>query len=100
MKAIYKVSRNERYKKNKYSYTSNNSPVSIAHFNYIAKKLVKEFKIDKTKKVIEIGSNDGTFLQNIKKYSEANILGIDPSDNMCELALKKNKNLKYFFREK
>lgn len=100
MKAIYKVSRNERYKKNKYSYTSNNSPVSIAHFNYIAKKLVKEFKIDKTKKVIEIGSNDGTFLQNIKKYSEANILGIDPSDNMCELALKKKiKTLNIFFEK-
>ena len=101
MRAIYKVSESERYKKNKYSYTSNNSTVSIAHFDYIAQKLVKEFKIDETKKVIEIGSNDGTFLQNIKKYSKANILGIDPSDNMCELALKKKiPTLNIFFEKK
>ena len=67
MSAIYKVSPFKRYKENEYSYTSNNSPVSISHFSKIA-KIVKKFKLDRSKKVIEVGSNDGTFLRNIKIF--------------------------------
>ena len=99
--SINKVSPNERYKKNDYSYTSNNSPVSISHFYEIAKKIIKDYKINNHNKVIEIGSNDGTFLKNIKDLSGAKVLGIDPSDNMCELASKKGiKTLNIFFKNK
>ena len=101
MSAIYKVSPFKRYKENEYSYTSNNSPVSISHFSKIAKKIVKKFKLDRSKKVIEVGSNDGTFLKNIKDISNAEVLGIDPSDNMCKLAKKKGiDSLNIFFNSR
>jgi len=101
MSAIHKVSPYKRYKENEYSYTSNNSPVSISHFSKIAKKIVKKYKIDKSKKVIEVGSNDGTFLNNIKKFSKAKVLGVDPSDNMCRLANKKGVHcINVFFNSK
>ena len=87
--AINHVSPFERYEKNDYSYTSNNSPVSRNHFYKIAKKIIKNFKLKEKNSVIEIGSNDGTFLKNIKKFSNANVLGIDPSTYMCNLAKKK-----------
>ena len=87
--AINHVSPFERYEKNDYSYTSNNSPVSRNHFYKIAKKIIKNLKLKEKNSVIEIGSNDGTFLKNIKKFSNANVLGIDPSTYMCNLAKKK-----------
>jgi len=101
LSAVVKVSPHQRYKQYDYSYTSNNSPVSVSHFYNIADKLVKKFKINKSNKVVEIGSNDGTFLKNIKKLSDANILGIDPSDNMCKIAKKNGvKSLNIFFNHK
>ena len=96
--SINKVSPFERYKKNNYSYTSNNSPVSLSHFNNMAKNMVKEFNITSKNSILEIGSNDGTFLKNIKDLSKANVLGIDPSDYMCKIASKKGiKTLNKFF---
>ena len=99
--SIYNISPYERYKKNNYSYTSDNSPVSKKHFDDIAKKIFKNFLINNNKSVIEIGSNDGTFLKNIKKYANCKVLGIDPSNNMCKLALKKKiSSLNIFFNYK
>ena len=39
--------------------------------------------------VLDIGSNDGTFLSAIKKFSNATVLGVDPSKNVSKLAEKK-----------
>ena len=47
-------------------------------------------KINKKSFVVEAGSNDGTFLSEIKKISGAQVLGIDPSKNISLLAKKKN----------
>ena len=99
--SIIKISPYERYKKNNYSYTSNNSPVSRSHFYKIADQLTKNLKLNNKSKVIEIGSNDGTFLRNIKNLSKSDILGVDPSDNMCKIATKNGvKSLNIFFDNK
>ena len=96
--SINKVSPYERYQKNNYSYTANNSPISLNHFNTMAKRMVKDFNITSKNSVLEIGSNDGTFLKNIKDLSKVNVLGIDPSDYMCKLANKKGiRTLSKFF---
>jgi SAM-dependent methyltransferase len=87
--AINKVSGYERYQKFKYSYTADNSPVSRNHFKSIAKKIAKKTKLNKNSFVVEAGSNDGTFLDAIKKFSNAKVLGIDPSKNVSQLAKKK-----------
>ncbi len=87
--SIYPVPKYERYEKYDYSYTSDNSPVSRAHFKNIANIIIKKYKINKKKFVIEAGSNDGTFLKEIKKISKAKVLGVDPSNNIAKIAKKK-----------
>ena len=60
--------------------------------------MVKDFNITSKNSVLEIGSNDGTFLKNIKDLSNVKVLGIDPSDYMCKLANKKGiRTLSKFF---
>ena len=99
--AINKISPKERYTKFDYSYTSDNSPVSKNHFFQIAKKIIRKFRIKKTNSIIEIGSNDGTFLGYVKQLSNVKTLGVDPSKFMCELANQKNiKTFNDFFNLK
>ena len=87
--SINKISGYQRYQKFKYSYTADNSPVSRKHFATIAKKLSKFCNLNNKSFVIEAGSNDGTFLNSIKKISNSNVLGVDPSKNVSILAKKK-----------
>jgi ubiquinone/menaquinone biosynthesis C-methylase UbiE len=87
--AINKISPDERYTKFDYSYTSDNSPVSRNHFYQISKIINKKFNLKNKDSIIEIGSNDGTFLKYIKELSNINVLGVDPSKFMCDLANKK-----------
>ncbi len=99
--AINKISPNERYRKFDYSYTSDNSPVSRNHFYKIAKTLNKKFNLKIKNSIIEIGSNDGTFLKYIKEILDIKALGVDPSKNMCILAKKKGiKTYNNFFNLK
>ena len=96
--AIHKISGHQRYNKFNYSYTSSNSPVSLGHFKNIANKICKKFKIKKNSKVLEIASNDGTFLYFVRKFSKAFCLGIDPSKYMCAIAkLKRLKTESIYF---
>ena len=61
-----------------YIYLSESSPDLNLHFVDYAKKIIKKFKPKKKSTIIDIGSNDGSFLLkfNQKQY---NLLGIDPS---------------------
>ena len=90
--AINKVSSYERYQKFKYSYTADNSPVSRNHFKTIARKLSKKRKLNINSFVVEAGSNDGTFLKEIKNFANSKVLGVDPSKNVSQLAKKKGIN--------
>ena len=99
--AINKISPKERYTKFDYSYTSDNSPVSKNHFYQIARTIIRKFKFKETDSIIEIGSNDGTFLKYIKQLSNVNVLGVDPSNFLCNLANQKNiKTYNNFFDHK
>ena len=88
--SLYPVPSYQRYEKYHYSYTSDNSPVSRLHFKTIANYISKKFRINKNSFVVEAGSNDGTFLSEIKKISRAKVLGVDPSKNISQLAKKRN----------
>ncbi len=90
--ATYPVPPHTRYEKYDYSYTSSNSPVSRLHFKTIAKQICKSFKIKNNSLIIEAGSNDGSFLSEVKKLSNSNILGVDPSKNISKIANKKKIN--------
>ena len=89
--AINKISGHERYQKFKYSYTADNSPVSRSHFKTVAKKLSKKIKLNVNSFVVEAGSNDGTFLSAIKKFSNATVLGVDPSKKCLKISQKKRR---------
>ena len=90
--SLHKVPENERYEKYEYSYTSDNSPVSRLHFKKIAKRIVNYFKITHNSFVLEAGSNDGTFLKEIRNFSNSKVLGVDPSRNISNIANKKKLN--------
>ncbi len=72
-----------------YSYLSGNSEEKINNFGSILEKIVK-FSRKKKPKILDIGCNDGSFLELVKKkYS--NVLGVEPT-NTAEIALSKKIN--------
>lgn len=66
-------------------YTSVNQPM-VKHFREVSTQLKKRFN---TNFVVEIGSNDGAFLQNFK---DSEHLGIEPSLNVLNVAMDKGIN--------
>tara|TARA_B110000459_G_scaffold197756_1_gene241616 strand:- start:1060 stop:2256 length:1197 start_codon:yes stop_codon:yes gene_type:complete len=71
-----------------YPFFTSSSKYMIKHFRDYS-KWIKKYYYKNTKNIIEIGSNDGTFLKNFKS-NKTNILGIEPSRNVALIA-KKNK---------
>jgi len=69
----------------------------VNHFKLLANNLIKKFKLSKNDNVLDIGSNDGSFLKNfvIKKIK---VLGIDPAKKIAQKATKNGINtLPIFF---
>ncbi|MDA9071232.1 class I SAM-dependent methyltransferase [Candidatus Pelagibacter sp.] len=79
-----------------YPFFTGSSEFMKIHFlkyaNFIKKNYLKN-----NSKIVEIGSNDGTFLQNFKD-SDLDFIGFEPSSNVAEIANKKGiKTLNNFF---
>ena len=71
--------------------------VSKTNLNIIdglIKKLIKLKKINKKTRILEIASNDGTFLQVMQKKFGSYVLGVDPAKNFKKLY--KKKKIKFF----
>lgn len=93
---LIRIVKPEKMFKN-YIYVSSTSKTLRAHFEELAKKIIKIIKNGST--IIEIGSNDGALLKNFdkKKY---NTLGIEPSLNIATIANNKGiRTLNMFFNE-
>ncbi len=69
-----------------YPYWTSQSVPMIEHFKKTAEMLKDEFEIDK---VLEIGSNDGTF---IKNFNKENTVCVEPCDNFAKYI---NEELNY-----
>jgi SAM-dependent methyltransferase len=80
----------DRYNLYDYSYTSANSAFSRKHWDDYFKTIKDRYTI-KDANVLEIGSNDGYLTEKFIKDSK-NVLGIDSSTAMCEVANKKGVN--------
>jgi len=76
----------DRYNLYDYSYTSSNSKFAKNHWIDYAKEVGKKIGLSKNYKVIEIGSNDG-FLTKQFKNMGCDVVGIDPSQYMAQLAM-------------
>lgn len=75
----------ERYQDNPYSYTSSNSAFSRDYWFEYADNVSKLFPNKKILKILEIGSNDGFLLNELKKLGHQTI-GIDASLAIAEIA--------------
>ena len=83
----------------KYPFYTGSSELMKLHFENYAKWIQKKF-LKTNSKLIEIGSNDGTFLSNFKN-SSIEFVGFEPSENVAKKAEEKNiKTINNFFNFK
>ena len=76
---------------NKYPFYTSKSLYMVEHFkNYF--KWAKKRYLNKDSKIIEIGSNDGTFLENFKNYGLKHY-GFEPSENVANFSKRKGVNV-------
>ena len=82
-----------------YLYTSSVSSTLSKHLSKIAFEINEKFGINNEQFVVDIGSNDGTFLSSVKLHTHK-FLGVDPASNLSKLANDKNlETLNEFFTE-
>jgi SAM-dependent methyltransferase len=80
----------------KYPFFTGSSQAMKSHFQEYANFIKKKF-IKNNSKIIEIGSNDGTFLSNFKD-SNLEYVGFEPSSNVAKIANQNEINtLNQFF---
>ena len=82
-------------------YLSGDNFELINHFKKISASIKKKFPTNKKNQrhILDIGSNDGTFLKNFKNHW--NILGIDPSKTAHKISTRRGiKTIKSYFNYK
>tara|TARA_Y100000591_G_scaffold72920_1_gene60620 strand:- start:1018 stop:2241 length:1224 start_codon:yes stop_codon:yes gene_type:complete len=80
-----------------YFYTPSVSKTLSEHLKNISKDLENKFEIADNPLIVDIGSNDGTFLEAASNLTK-NILGVDPAKNLSDIANKKGiKTINDFF---
>ena len=83
-----------------YFYLSSTSQQFRDHFVDIAKELKSDLKLKNTSVVVDIGSNDGIFLNPLKNLG-MNAIGVEPAKNVAKIAnSKKLKTLPEYFSNK
>lgn len=73
---------------NSYAYYSSYSKSWLAHSKKYAHMMTERFSLNKKSRVIELASNDGYLLQYFKELGIP-VLGVEPTGNTAEVAVKK-----------
>ena len=82
-----------------YAYLTGTSEPMKAHFAKLAESIIERFSLTEGNLVLDIGSNDGTLLENFQRYG-MRVLGIEPATNVAKLALLRGvETLDDFFDE-
>lgn len=71
-----------------YPYVSGTTRTLVQHFKETAERLAATHRLGAGDLVVDIGSNDGTWLSHYQPLG-LRVLGIDPAANVVELALKR-----------
>ena len=71
---------------NQYTYLTGSSESLIKYYSDLAKRLVEQFQLQPGDTVIEIGSNDGTFLKAFQSLG-MDVLGIDGANQATGIAV-------------
>ena len=74
-----------------YVYVSGTSKVFVNHFSDYAKSIIKKYNPSKESLVLDIGSNDGTFLKFFKNMGFS-VLGVDPAKEISRKAQEEGIN--------
>jgi len=83
-----------------YFYLSSTSQQFRDHFVEIANELKSDLKLKNTSLVVDIGSNDGIFLNPVKNVG-INAIGVEPAKNVAKIAnSKKLTTIPEYFSEK
>ena len=83
-----------------YLYLSSTSKQFRDHFSEIANDLNNDLNLNKNSLLVDIGSNDGIFLDPIKKLG-IKAVGVEPAKNVAKIAnSKKLETLQEYFSEK
>lgn len=95
LQVVHVVDPDILFKNYKYS-----SSIGLKHyFSNYAKGLFKENLIHRSDFIVEIGSNDGVFLEPLMKLG-AKVIGVEPSANISRMALAKGvKTINNYFSE-
>tara|TARA_Y100001935_G_scaffold163960_1_gene134821 strand:+ start:17902 stop:20460 length:2559 start_codon:yes stop_codon:yes gene_type:complete len=85
---------------NDYLYLSSTSEKFKKHFVDAAKEFKSKLNLNNKSLVVDIGSNDGVFLDPIKKLG-ISVIGVEPAKNVSKIANSKGlKTMSEFFDEK
>lgn len=71
-----------------YAYFSSYSESWLQHCKLYTEMMINRFHFDRNSLVVEIASNDGYLLQYFKEH-DIPVLGIEPSSNTADIAIKK-----------
>jgi SAM-dependent methyltransferase len=69
-----------------YPYESSITAAGREHFYTMAEEICREFALERDSLVVDIGSNVGVLLQGFRNRGVTSVLGIDPAENICEIA--------------
>ena len=72
-----------------YAYVTSQSQTMKDHFEKLARDLSSECQKGF---VVEIGSNDGTLLKFFQEHGFNRVMGVDPAENLCDIALRNGIN--------
>jgi SAM-dependent methyltransferase len=68
-----------------YAYLSATSSTTVAYLGRLAETLAQRVGLSPASKILEIGSNDGTLLAQLRAFSP-HVLGVDPAENVAARA--------------
>lgn len=68
-----------------YLYVTGTSLINVKHFKDYAKKVIDDFNLTKNDIVLDIASNDATFLKNFKERG-IKVIGVEPAVNLADKA--------------
>ena len=68
-----------------YPYVSGTTKTLVEHFRRTAERLVAAYRLDESDLVVDIGSNDGTWLKQYRSFGVRTV-GVEPAANVAALA--------------
>lgn len=71
-----------------YAYLTSTSKPMETHFAELVEDVISKFRLPAGSLAMDIGSNDGTLLQNFQKHN-IKVLGVEPAINVAKLAISR-----------